>query len=149
MEVTPVIMERGKPMWKGHLAYWTSALVVLSIATLLANCSGDTVQAVVDLVPLQRKLEAEFGASNVDFDLHDGGTLGVTLVDSPANGLAWGQKAERAREIAESVCQSYGSMDSYEQVQVAFETRREGSAGDASGSVAFSFDKSELDCGYD
>jgi hypothetical protein len=103
------------------------------------------VQAVADLVPLQRKLEAEFGASNLEFDLHDATTLGVTLVDSPANGLAWSQQAERAREIAESVCQTYGSIGRYDQVRVAFESGQ----GGASGSAAFSFDKSELECGSD
>jgi hypothetical protein len=117
--------------------------VVLCIAMLLAGCSREIVQAVADLVPLQRKLEAEFGASNPEFDLHDETTLGVTLVDSPANGLAWSQQADRAREIGESVCQTYGSMGRYGRVRVAFETRQ----GGASGSVAFSFDKSQLECG--
>jgi hypothetical protein len=113
---------------------------------LLENCSGEPVQAIVDLVPLQRKLEAEYGASNVDFDLHKGGTLGVTLVDSPSGGLAWDQKEERAREIAESVCETYGLMGRYDGVRVAFKARQEGSMGDASRSAAFSFDKSELEC---
>lgn len=141
-----MIMERRKSVLKKHVAYWTSVLVVLCIVMLLAGCSGETVQAVVDLVPLQRQLETEFGGSNLEFDLHNETTLGVTLVDSPANGLAWDQQAERARDIAESVCQTYASMGRYDQVRVAFETRQEGTMGDASGSVAFSFDKSELEC---
>jgi hypothetical protein len=149
MDVTAVIKERRKLVLKNHVAYWTSVLVVLCIAMLLVGCSREIVQAVADLVPLQRKLEAEFGASNLEFDLHDEATLGVTLVDSPANGLAWDQQAERAREIAECVCQTYGSMGAYHRVWVAFETRQEGIIGDASDSVAFSFDKSELECGDD
>jgi hypothetical protein len=143
MEEIAVIKERSKSVLKNHVAYWTSVLVVLCIAMLLAGCSREIVQAVADLVPLQRKLEAEFGASNPEFDLHDETTLGVTLVDSPANGLAWSQQADRAREIGESVCQTYGSMGRYGRVRVAFETRQ----GGASGSVAFSFDKSQLECG--
>ena len=145
MEVTAVIMERRKAVLKRSVACWSSVLMVLCIAMLLAGCSRETVQAVADLVPLQRKLEAEFGASSLEFDLHDETTLGVTLVDSPANGLSWSQQAERAREIAESVCQTYGSMGRYDWVRVAFETRQ----GGASGSAAFSFDKSELECAND
>jgi hypothetical protein len=145
VEVTAVIVERRKPVLKNQVAYWSRVLVVLCIAMLLAGCSRELVRAVADLVPLQRKLETEFGASNLEFDLHDETTLGVTLVDSPANGLAWSQQAERAREIAESVCQTYGSMGRYDQVRVAFESRH----GAASGAVAFSFEKSELECGDD
>jgi hypothetical protein len=147
MGVIAVIKERRKSVLKNHVAYWTSVLVFLCIAMLLAGCSREIVQAVADLAPLQRKLEAEFGASNLEFDLHNGGTLGVTLVDSPANGLAWSKKAELAREVAESVCQTYGSMGAYDRVRVAFESRQEGIMGDSSGSVAFSFDRSELGCG--
>ncbi len=136
-----------RPAWKVKVACWTSPLVALGIALLLAGCSHGTAQAVVNTVPLQRNLEAEFRASNADFDLHDGTALSVTLFDSPANDLTWGQRADRARQIAESVCKHCESLDSYDRARVAFEARRDEIVGDASSSVAFSFEKSELECG--
>ena len=147
MGLTPLVAERGTPVLKGYLVYCASVLAVLGTALVLTACSQETVRAAVDLVPLQRKLEAEFDATNLEFGLHDGDTLSVTLLDSRASGFSWCQKAERARDIAESVCESYGSMGRYDRVRVTSESRHEGTMGDVSGSVGFSFEKGELQCG--
>jgi len=121
--------------------------VTLGFLVLLAGCSGAGIQAVQDLVPLQGQLAAEYGESNIRVEIEDGNTLGVTFVSSSSNGLAGDRKAEQAREIASFVCENYASMDRVDKVWVAFEIRQDGSMVDTTGSVAFTFEKRELECG--
>jgi hypothetical protein len=123
------------------------APVTLGFLVLLAGCSGAGIQAVQDLVPLQEQLAAEYGESNIGVEIEDGNTLGVTFVSSSSNGLAGGRKAEQAREVASFVCENYASMDRVDEVWVAFEIRQDGTMADTTGSVTFTFEKSELECG--
>jgi hypothetical protein len=89
---------------------------------------------------------AEYGASNIIVELQDGDTLGVTLVYSSADNLDRQEMAENAREIAEFVCQRYGSMHRMDQVQVAFDIQK-GFVTYTTASATFSFGRGELDCG--
>ena len=122
-------------------------LVTLGFLVLLAGCSGEDIQAVQDLVPLQEQLAAEYGESSITVEIEDGNTLGVTFANSSSNGLARDRKAEQAREIASFVCENYASMDRVDEVWVAFEIHQDSSMVDTTGSVTFSFEKSELECG--
>jgi len=121
--------------------------VTLVLFVFLAGCAGEGNQAILDLVPLQVQLVAEYGASNVVVELQDGNTLGVTFADDVPRGLAPDQRAERAREIAKFVCDNYRSMGRIDEVQVSFESCRNGSLADATGSVTLTFPRSELACG--
>jgi hypothetical protein len=121
-------------------------LVTLGFLVLLARCSGEGIQAVQDLIPLQEQLAAEYGGSNSKVEIEDGNTLGVTFVSSPSNGLARDRKAEQAREIASFVCENYTSMDRIDKVWVAFEIHQAGSIVDTTSSATFVFKKSELEC---
>lgn len=129
----------------------SSAIVLTAVAlgflVLLAGCSGAGLQAVQDLVPLQEQLAAEYGESNIRVEIEDGNTLGVKFVSSPSNGLAGDRKAERAREVAPFVCENYASLGTVDEVWVAFEIRKDGTMVDATTSVTFTFEKSELECG--
>jgi len=69
------------------------------------------------------------------------------VVDGTSSDLARARKAEQALEIAEFVCQHYGSMDKIDKVWVALELREEGFVADTIGSVTFAFERSELECG--
>jgi hypothetical protein len=53
---------------------------------------------------------------------------------------------EQAREIAEFACAHYRSMDRIDRVWVAFEIRRGRSLFEATRSLTFTFEKSELAC---
>jgi hypothetical protein len=123
------------------------APVTLGFLVLLAGCSGAGIQAVQDLVLLQEQLAAEYGESNIRVEIEDGNTLGVTFVSSSSNGFAGDRKAEQAREVASFVCENYASMDTVDEVWVAFEIRQDGTLVDATSSVTFTFEKSELECG--
>jgi hypothetical protein len=122
-------------------------MATLGFLVLLAGCSGAGIQAVQDLVPLQEQLAAEYGESNIGVEIEDGNTLGVTFVSSSSDGLAGDRKAEQAREIASFVCENYASMDTVDEVWVAFEIRQDGTLVDTAGSVTFTFEKRELECG--
>jgi hypothetical protein len=122
-------------------------LATLGFPVLLAGCSGEGIQAVQDLVPLQEQLAAEYGGSSIKVEIEDGNTLGVTFVNSSSNGLARDRKAEQAREIASFVCENYASMDRVDKVWVAFEVHQDGSIADTTSSATFVFEKSELECG--
>jgi hypothetical protein len=121
-------------------------LVTLGFLVLLAGCSGEGIQAVQDLIPLQEQLAAEYGGSNIKVEIEDGNTLGVTFVNSSSNGLARDRKAEQAREIASFVCENYASMGKIAQVWVAFEIHQDGSIADTTSSATFVFEKGELEC---
>jgi hypothetical protein len=60
-------------------------LATLGFLVLLAGCSGEGIQAVQDLVPLQEQLAAEYGGSSITVEIEDGNTLGVTFVNSLTN----------------------------------------------------------------
>lgn len=122
-------------------------LATLGFLVLLAGCSGEDIQAVQDLVPLQEQLAAEYGGSSITVEIEDGNTLGVTFVNSSSNGLARDRKAEQAREIASFVCETYASMDRVDKVWVAFQVHQDGSIADTTSSATFVFEKSELECG--
>jgi hypothetical protein len=120
--------------------------VMLGVLVFLTGCAGERSQAIVDLVPLQAEMVAEYGASNVTVELASR-TLGVTLVRSPASNLAGDWGAEQAREIAEFVCRTYDSMRLMDRVKVALEIRQTGFMAGPAVSVAFPFERGELDCG--
>lgn len=124
-------------------------MAALVLVALLVGCSGEGLHAVGDLVSLQRQLAAEYGASGITFDvpIQDSDTLGVTFVNSSFNSLTGEQQAELAQEIASFVCENYGSMGRVDTVWIAFEIDQEGVLVDASSSVSFTFEKSELACG--
>ena len=122
-------------------------LATLGFLVLLAGCSGEDIQAVQDLVPLQEQLAAEYGGSNIKVEIEDGNTLGVTFVNSSSNDLARDRKAEQAREIAWFVCENYASMDRIDKVWVAFKVHQDGSIADTTSSATFVFEKGELECG--
>jgi hypothetical protein len=142
-----VILERRNAMLKKHRGVSACCLVALGLLLLLAGCSGADVQGVVDLVPLQRELAAEYGESSMRVELHNGSTLGVTLVYPSLADVAWGQRAEQAREIAEFVCEHYPSMDRIDQVRIGFEVHQGGGIVDTTGSTAFVFAAGDLECG--
>jgi hypothetical protein len=141
------IPERRKAVSKRYGRYSACCMVTLSFLVLLAGCSREGIQAVGDLVPLQRQLVAEYGESNIKVELQDGSTLGVTFANSASTDLAWDQKAQQAGEIASFVCNNYASMGRIIKVRVAFETDQDGFIGDSTSSTAFVFDQSELECG--
>lgn len=134
---------------KTLLGHRVGCIVALVCVALLVGCSGEKVQVFGDLVPLQRQLAAEYGASNIAFDVtfQDANALDVTFVDSSFNGLTGAQKAELAREIASFVCENYGSMGKVDTLRIAFEIDQDGLLADADGSVSFAFERSELACG--
>jgi hypothetical protein len=130
---------------RGNARRLVGCTVTLGLLLFLAGCSGGGTRAILDLVPLERQLVAEYGASNIVIGLEDGDTLGVTVVDGSSRDLAR-PKAEQAREIAEFVCQHYASMDRIDRIWIALELRHQGSMADATGSAMFSFEKGELGC---
>ena len=134
-------------MWNKYQRFPVWYVVALGILLLLAGCSHKDVQAVADLIPLQRQLDSEYGASGTRCHLLDANTLDVTLVNSPSNSPDSEQKAERAREVAEFACQSYVSMDRIARVRVAFAIAKKGALADATATISFHFDKNELECG--
>jgi hypothetical protein len=101
----------------------------------------------LDLVGLQVQLVAEYGGSNVVAALQDARTLSVTIADDAFTGPAGDRGLERAREIAEFVCRHYGPMGNIDTIQVEFLIRRESAVVDASGRLAYTFTRTELDCG--
>jgi len=118
----------------------------LALLLILAGCAGASNQSVLELVPLQMEMAAEFGGWNVVVERQDGDTLRLMMVEE-ASGISPSDLGpKRAREIAEFVCKHYGSMDRIDTVEVAFEIRRDGSVGDASGRLAYAFARTELDC---
>jgi hypothetical protein len=119
----------------------------LLLAVFLAGCGGEGSQAILDLVPLQVQLVAEYGASNIVVELQDGNTLGITVAGDASRSLARDQRAEQAQKIAEFVCDNYRSIDRIVQVRVSFEIGQNGSVVEPTGSVTFTFPKSELACG--
>jgi hypothetical protein len=142
-----VILERREDVLKRYGRYCACCMVALVFLVLLAGCSGEGIQAVGGLIPLQRQLVAQFEASDISVELQGGSTLGVTLVNSLSNDLAWDEKAEQAREIASFACENYASMDRIDRVRVAFAIHQDGTMVDATGSATFTFEKSELACG--
>jgi hypothetical protein len=123
--------------------YAACCMVTLGLLLFLAGCAEGS-QAILDLVPLQVQLAQEYGASNLVIGLEDGETLGITVVDDPSGSPAADQRAKQAREIAEFVCEHYGSMGRIKIVWVTFETRQGGFLVDSTASVRFTFAGSEL-----
>ena len=134
-------------MLRKHKRCFACCMVILGFLVLLAGCSREGVQAFQDLLPLQEQLVTEYGASNIKVEIQDGNTLGITFVNSSSTGLTRDQKAEQARETALFVCENYASMGRMDKVWVAFEIHQDGSVVDATSSVTFAFEKSELECG--
>lgn len=132
-----------------QVRHLVGCMVALVLVALLAGCSSEDIKAIGDLVPLQRQLAAEYGASEIAFDvaIKDDNTLGVTFVSPSFNGLTEEQQVDLAREIASFVCKNYGSMDGIDTVWIAFKVDQEVVLADASASVSFAFDRSELACG--
>lgn len=122
-------------------------VVIFGLILFLAGCGGEGGQAILDLVPLELDLAAEFGVTGVAVGLQDGATLGVTIVDDASGSAASDQRAERARAVAEFVCQHYRSMDSIDTVEVAFEIRRDGLLSDDTRTTIYAFEVTELGCG--
>jgi hypothetical protein len=134
---------------KTQVRFMTGCTVALVFVALLVGCSGEGVRALTDLASLQRELEAEYGVSNIAFDVPFQGsdTLGVTFSNSSFNSLTGLQKEELAQEIAFFVCENYASMDKVETVWIAFEIDQDGLLVHTSASVSFAFEKGELACG--
>jgi hypothetical protein len=122
-------------------------MVFLTLLVLLTGCAGDGGQPTLDLIRLQAQLVAEYGGSNVVAALQDARTLSVSIADEAFTGLASDLGLERAQEIAEFVCKHYGSMGGIDTVEVQFEIRRDSAVVDASGRLAYTFTRTELDCG--
>ncbi len=122
-------------------------VVILVLILFLAGCGGEGGQAILDLVPLELDLVAEYGVAGVGVGLQDGTTLGVTMVDGASGSPASDQRAERARAVAEFVCEHYGSVDRIDTVEVAFEIQRDGFLSDEIKFVTFAFEVAELACG--
>jgi hypothetical protein len=127
--------------------YSVCCIGILVLLMLLAGCTGEDSQAILDLVPLEMQLLAEYGGSNIVVTLQDGDTLGFTVVADAAGSLSSEQWAEQAREIAEFACDHYRSIGSIDQVWVAFEIRQDGSVVDTTGSITYSFARDELERG--
>ena len=127
-----------------HSAY---GMVILALLVLLTGCTGEGSQPTLDLIRLQVQLIAEYGGSNVVAALQDARTLSVTIADEAFTGPARDLGPERAQEIAEFACKHYGSMGGIDTIEVQFEIRRDGSVVDANGRLAYTFARSELDCG--
>jgi hypothetical protein len=142
-----VIHERWNVMLKTNSRYVVRCTMGLLLAVFLAGCGGEGSQAILDLVPLEMKLVAEYGASNIVAGLQEESTLGVTVVDDASRSLTRDQRAEQAREIAEFVCDNYRSIDRIAQVRVSFEIGQNSSVVDTTDSVTFAFARSELACG--
>lgn len=124
--------------------YSACCMVTLALLVCLAGCAGEGSQAILDLVPLQMQLVAEYGASDVIVELQDESTLGVTIVED-ASGIPTSDLGlKKAREIAEFVYKQYGSIGRIDTVQVAFEIHRDGSVVDSTGRVAYAFAQTEL-----
>jgi predicted pyridoxine 5'-phosphate oxidase superfamily flavin-nucleotide-binding protein len=92
------------------------------------------------------QMVAEYGGANVVVELQDEGTLRFLIAEKASGISANNLGPERAREIAEFVCNHYGSMGSIDTVEVAFEIRRDGSVVDATGQVAYAFARNDLAC---
>lgn len=122
-------------------------VAMFGLALFLAGCGGEGGQAILDLVPLELDLVAEYGVAGVAVGLQDGTTLGITMVDDASGSPASDQRAERARAVAEFVCEHYRSKDSIDTIEVAFEIRRDGFLSDDSRSITFAFEVAELACG--
>lgn len=133
-------------MWKKHKRVPVCLMAALSLLLLLAGCSRADVQRVVDLVPLQQELAAEYGGSTIRVELQNGSTLGVTLVYLSPVDVAWGQRAEQAREIAQFACAHHPSIDRIDQVRIGFEVKQGGGLVDTSRSAAFVFATDDLEC---
>ena len=133
-------------MMARHGRYAMCAGVGLALLLILAGCSGEGTQAVLDLVPLQREMAAEFGEWNVVVECQDGDTLRFTMVGEAAGVSPGDVGPKQAWQIAEFACAHYASMDRIDTVEVAFETRRDGDMGDARGRLAYAFTGSELAC---
>ena len=118
----------------------------LALLLILAGCSGESTQAVLDLVPLQREMAAEVGGWNVVVERQDGDTLRFKMAGEAAGISPSDLGPERARDMAEFVCENYRSMDGIDTFEVAFEIRRDGPVGEASGRLAYAFARTELDC---
>jgi hypothetical protein len=134
-------------MFKTNSRYVVRCTMGLLLVVFLAGCGGEGSQAILDLVPLELQLVAEYGASNIVVELQDESTLGVTVADDAARSLARDQRAEQARKIAEFVCDTYRSIDRIAQVRVSFEIGQNSSVVEATDSVTFTFARSELVCG--
>jgi hypothetical protein len=122
-------------------------MLILVLLVLLVGCTGEGSQPTLDLIRLQAQLVAEYGGSNVVAALQDAHTLGVTLADEAFTGPARDLGPERARKVAEFVCNHYGSMAGIDTIEIEFEIRRVGSVVDASGRLAYAFTPTDLDCG--
>ena len=121
-------------------------VVALALVLVLAGC-GESTQTVVDLVPLQMQMVKEYGGSVVVVELQDGDTLRFLIAEEASGIAASDLGPERARQIAEFACNHYGSMDSIDTVEIAFEIRRDGTLVDATGQVAYAFARNDLACG--
>mgnify|MGYP001812506236 FL=1 len=133
-------------MMERHGRYSVCGVVGLALLLILAGCAGESTQAVLDLVPLQREMAAEYGGWNVVVECQHGDTLRFTMFEEAAGISPNEFSPERAQEIAEFVCEHYRSMDRIDMVEVAFEFRRDSPVGDASGRLAYAFARTELDC---
>lgn len=134
-------------MSKKARRYVSCCAMILGLLAFLPGCAGRDSQAILDLVPLQVQLATRYGGSKIVVELEDGNTLGVTVAGSLSDDTDRDLGLERAREIARSVCQHYGSMDSVDLVWVALQTRQEGSLVDDTASAVFRFERGELGCG--
>jgi hypothetical protein len=128
----------------GHAALCALGLL---LALCLAGCAGEDSQAILDLVPLEMQMVAEYGGTNFVVELQDGSTLGITLAGDTARSITSDRGAEKAREIAGFVCQHYGSMDRIDTVEVTLAIRQEDSVVDTAASLAYAFARTELPCG--
>jgi hypothetical protein len=132
---------------RGNARRVVGCMVTLGLLLFLVGCSRGRTGAILNLVPLQKQLVAEYGASNIVIGLQEGDMLEVTVIDDSSSAPARARSVEQAREIAEFVCQHYGSMDKIDRVSVALEIRQEGFVADVTGVTRFSFEKGELECG--
>jgi hypothetical protein len=141
-----VILERRKIVKKVG-RYSACCVVFLGLIVFLAGCGGEGGQAILDLVPLEMDLVAEYGVTGIVVGLQDGSTLGVTMVDGASGSPASDQRSERAQAVAEFVCEHYRSIDRIDTVEVAFEIRRNGTLSDDTKTTNFAFEVAELECG--
>lgn len=129
---------------RGDVALCAAGLVIV---LFLTGCAGANSQAILDLVPLQAQLAAQYGGAEIAVDLHNGNRLGITVAGSLPDDLGNERGVEQAREIARTVCQHYASIDRIDQVRVAFQDHQVGILVDGTSLAAFTFEKGEFGCG--
>ena len=136
-------------MFTTKARYTALGALGLVLVLSLASCSVDGGRAVLDLVPLQRKLVAEYEGTKIHVDLQNGHRLGITLSSNTPSDLAYQQSAVGAREVAEFVCRNYPSMDQIDSLRVAFGVHEGGLLADAKISASYTWEQNELPCGFD